>query len=79
MSVKENVINHQKNRYEINRFRNGDITQNLTGVDIEEVVETSGYVVEFFEVFICYNSEYNPAFERLILDMTEKRNNFKRE
>ena len=43
MSVKENAFNDRKNRSEeINRFRNGDITQHLTCVDIEEVVRSGG-------------------------------------
>ena len=56
-SVKEYVFNHQKNRYEINRSINGDLTQYLTSVDIEEVVKTGGCVVEFLEGFICNNLE----------------------
>ena len=73
MSVKENVFNYRKNRYEeINRFRNGDITQHLTSVDIEEVVRFGGYVVEILEGFICDNLDFNP-FERFFLDMTNKK------
>ena len=48
MSVEENVFNDRKNRYEeINRFRNGDITQHLTSVDIEEVVRSGGCTLEY--------------------------------
>ena len=72
MNVKENVLNDGKNKYEeINRFRNGNITQYLTSVDIEEVVKTGGYIVEFLEGFICNNLEYNP-FKRFFIDMTFK-------
>ena len=53
MSVKENSFNDRKNRYEeINRFRNGDITQHLTSVEIEEVVRSGGYVVKILEGFV---------------------------
>ena len=41
MSVKENIFNSRKIRYEmVNRFRNGDITEHLTSVDIEEIVRS---------------------------------------
>ena len=53
MSVKENVFDHHKRRYEdIFRFRKRNITQYLTSIDIEEVVTTGGYIVEFLEGFI---------------------------
>ena len=79
MSVKEKVFNDRKNRYkEINRFRNGDITQHMTSVDIEEVVRQGGYIVKILEGFICDNLEFNP-FERFIIDMTNKRIKYKEE
>ena len=79
MSVKEKVFNDRKNRYkEINRFRNGDITQHMTSVDIEEVVRQGGYIVKILEGFICDNIEFNP-FERFIIDMTNKRKKYKEE
>ena len=38
MPDKENVSNNRKNRYEeINRFKNGHITQHLTSIDIEKI------------------------------------------
>ena len=47
MSVKENVFNDRKNRHEaINRFRNGDIIQHSTNVDIEEIVRSGCYIVK---------------------------------
>ena len=77
MCVKENVFNHRKNRCEeINRFRNGDEIQHLTSVDTEELVRSSGYIVKSLEGFICDNLDFNP-FERFILDMTYKRNDYK--
>ena len=66
MSVRENVFNDRKNRYEeIDRFKNGDITQHLISVDIEEIVRPGGYIVDILEGCICDNLEYNP-FERSI-------------
>ena len=79
MSVKENVFNDRKKRYEeISRFRNGDITQQLTSVDIEEVVRSGGHIVEILEGFISDKLEINP-FERFITDKTNKRNKFQEE
>ena len=79
MAVKEDVYNETKNKSEnVNRFRNGDITQHLTSVDIEEVVRIGGIVEEFYEVFICDNLDYNP-FKEYILDMTTKRNEYKKQ
>ena len=61
MSVKENVFNDCKYRSkEINRFRNGDLTQHLTSVDIEEVVRFGGCIVKKLESFICDNLDFNP-------------------
>ena len=74
MSVEENVFNDRKKRYEeINRFRNGDITQHLTSVDIEEVVRSGGYIAKRLEGFVCDNLEFNP-FVGFNVDMTDKRN-----
>ena len=79
MSVKRSAFIDCKNRYEeINHFRNGDIVQHLTSVDIEEVVKSGGFIVKILEGFICDNLEFNP-FERFIIDMTNKRNKFKEE
>ena len=77
MAIKEDVFNETKNKYEcVNRFRNGDITQHLTSVDIEEVVRVGGFIIEFYEGFICDNLDFNP-FKEYILDMTAKRNEYK--
>ena len=79
MSVRENAFNDRKNRCEeINRFRIKDITQHLTSVDIEEIVRSGGYIVKILEGFICDNLEFNP-FERFLIDMTNRRSNFKEE
>ena len=50
MAVKENVYNETKNKCEcVNRFRNDDITQHLTSVDIVEVVRTDRDFKEFYK------------------------------
>ena len=77
MSVKQKIFNNRKTRYgEINRFRNGGITQHLTSMDIEEVFRSRGYIVKIVEGFICDNLEFNPI-ERIIKDMTDKRKKLK--
>ena len=77
IAVNEEVFNEIKNKYErINRFRNDDITQYLTSVDIEQVVRTGAVIIEFYEGFICDKLDYNP-FKDHILDMTANRNEYK--
>ena len=72
LSVKENVFNTRKNRYEeTNRFRNGDITQHLISVDIQ-IVRSDAFFVDILEGFICDNLDYNPI-QRFLIDMTEKK------
>ena len=44
LPVKERV-----NKTEINRMRNGYIADNLTSVDIQEIVKTSGKVIKIYE------------------------------
>ena len=78
LSVKGNVFNTRKKRYEeTNRFRNGDITQHLISVDIQ-IVRSDGFFVDTLEGFLCDILDYNP-FQRFMIDMTEKRNNFRKE
>ena len=79
MSVRENVFNDLKKRYEeINRFRTDDITQHLTNVDIEKIDRPGSYFVKILEVFLCDNLEISP-FERFIIDITDNRKKFKEE
>ena len=79
MAVKEDVYIETKNKSEnVNRFRNGDITQHLTSVDIEEVVRVGGVITEVYEDCISDNLDYNP-FEGYILGMTVKRNEYNKQ
>ena len=72
MSVEEQVFNPIKNRSEgVNRFRNGKIRQQLTSVDIEEIVTVGGGIIEFCEGFFCVNLDYTP-FEKFVPGMTKK-------
>ena len=79
MSVKEQVFNVIKNRWEdMNRFRRGCIRQHLTSIDIEEIVRVGGVIREFFEGFLRDKLDYNP-FDEFILHMTAKGNEYKKE
>ena len=79
MAVKEDVYNEAKNKSEkVNRFRNGDIKQHLTSVNIEEVVKVGGVIEELYEGFICDNLDYN-QFKEYMLDMTARRNEYRKQ
>ena len=45
-------VKEKEKKIEINRMRNGYITQVLTSVDIQEIVKIGGKVIEFYEGFI---------------------------
>ena len=50
MVAEEQKFKDNESRFEeVNRFREGCITQHLTSVDIEEIVLVGGYIIEFFE------------------------------
>ena len=57
LPVKENIKNPYKNirKEEINRMRNGIITDTLTSVDIVEIVEHGGIILEVLQGFFCHN------------------------
>ena len=79
MSAKGNVFDNRIIIYEeIERFRNGDITQHLTSVVIGEIVRSGGYIVNILEGIICVDLEHN-LFQRFITDMTEKRKKTEKE
>ena len=78
MSVTGNVFKNRKHKYEeINRFRKGDKTQYLTSIDVKEIVRSGVYFVKNLKIFICENLEFN-KIERIIIDMTAKRNGFRK-
>ena len=73
------MFNANKNRHEeINRFRNGHLTQCPTSVDIEKLVRVGSVISKLFEGFICDNLEFTP-FEKFVIKMTEKINKNKKE
>ena len=76
--VKEEIENpYKKNRLEENnRMRNGILLDFLLCVDIVEIVDCGGVILELFERFFCYNLDYNP-YTDFVTDMFEKRDLFK--
>ena len=74
LPVKEKV-----NKIEINRMRNGYITQVLTSVDIQEIVKIGGKVIQIHEGVICReNFEVSP-FEKIIDELFALRQKYKDE
>ena len=47
--------------------------QQLTSVDVEELVTVGSVILKFYEGFLCDNLKFNP-FENFVIKMTEKRN-----
>ena len=78
LPVKEKIENPYKNNglEEINRMRNGIITDTLSDTDIVEIVKCGCVILEVFEGFFCHNLEFNPYTE-FVTDMFNKRDYFK--
>ena len=57
-------------------MRNSIIVDNLTSVELVEIVKNGGKFLEVFEVFFCHNLGYKPYTESFT-DMFEKRDLFK--
>ena len=78
LPIKEKVKNpYKNNRLEkINKMRNGRIIDTLTSIDIVEIFDCGGIILEVYEGFFCHNLDYNPYTE-FVTDMFQKRNLFK--
>ena len=78
LPVKEKTENPYKNNRleENNRMRTGITKNNLTSIDIVEIVKYGGIILEVYESFFCYILEYNPYTE-FVTDMFENRDLFK--
>ena len=88
-SSKENILQHlpinekvynpkTKKEEQINVFRNGEIIDHVTSIDLEEIVRVGGRVLKFFEGFICDQLEYSPFYE-IINDLNNMRNKYKKD
>ena len=74
LPVKEN-----EKKIELNRMRNGYITQVLTAVDIQEIVKIGSKVIEIFEGVI-YRENYKVSpFKKVIDEIFELRKKYKDE
>ena len=60
LPVKEKV-----NKIEVNRMRNGYITDTLTFVDIQEIVKIGGKVIEIYEGVIYRENFKTSPFKKL--------------
>ena len=72
-------VKEKEKKIEINRMRNGYITQVLTFVDIQEIVKIGGKVIEIYEgVIYRVNFKINP-FEKVITKLLALRQKYKKE
>ena len=72
-------VKEKEKKIEINRIRNGYITQVLTSVDIQEIVKIGGRVIEIYEgVIYRENFKINP-FEKVITKLFALRQKYKEE
>ena len=76
--IKEKIKNpcKKKRLEDINRMRNGLITDTLTSVDTVEIIKYGAFILKFFEGCFCHNLEFNPYTE-IVTDVFEKRDLFK--
>ena len=70
LPVKEEV-----NKIEVNRLRNGYITDTLTSVDIQEIVKIGGKIIEIYEGVIYQENFKTPPFRKFIKELFDLRNN----
>ena len=72
-------VKEKEKKIEINRMRNGYITQVLTSVDIQEIVRFGGRVIAIYEgVIYKENFKINP-FEKVITKLFALRQKYKEE
>ena len=72
-------VKEEQKKIEINRMRNGYITQVLTSVDVQEIVKIGGKVIEIYEGVI-YRENYKVSlFKKVIDKLFELRQKYKEE
>ena len=72
-------IKEKEKKIEINRMRNGYITDTLTSVDIQEIVKIGGEIVEIFEGVIYRENFKVPPFRKVIDKLFALRQKYKDE
>ena len=72
-------VKEKDQKIEINRMRNGYITQVLTSVDIQEIVKIGGEVIEIYEGVIYRENHKLTPFKKVIDKLFELRQKYKEE
>ena len=65
--VQHRPIKEKINKFEINRMRNGYITQIMTSVDIQEIVKIRGKMIQIYEGVI-YPENYKVSPFKKVID-----------
>ena len=79
MIVQHLPVNEREKKIEVNRIRNGYITQISTSVDIQEIVKSGGQVIEIYQGVICKEIFKINPFEKVIDKLFALRQKYKRE
>ena len=77
LNVQHLPVKEKEKKIEINRMRNGYITQVLTSVDIQEIVKIGGKVIEIYEGVICRENYKVSFFKKVIDKLFELRQKYK--
>ena len=72
-------VKETEKKIEINRMRNGYITQVLTSVDIQEIVKIGGKIIEIYEGVIYRENYKISPFKKVIDKLFELRQKYKEE
>ena len=72
-------VREKVNKIEINRMRNGYITQVLSSVDIQEIVKIGGRIIQIYEGIIYRENFKVSPFEKIIDELFALRQKYKDE
>ena len=72
-------VNERVYKIQINRMRNGYIVQALTSVDVQEIVETGGKVIEIYKSVIYRENFMVSPFKKVTDNFFELRQKYKEE
>ena len=72
-------VKEKENKIEINRMRNGYITQVLTSVDIQEIVKIGGIIIQIYEGVIYRENFKISPFKKIIDELFALRQKYKDE
>ena len=73
------LLKKKSNKIEVNRLRNGYITDTLTSVDIQEIVKNGGKIIEIYEGVIYRENFKTPPFRKFIKELFDLRKKYKNE